>query len=336
MGRLYFPTYPGRFTVSIGTRRPIVAFGPAASEGDLGTPLRAVAADYKFVSKPKEEDGMTTFTISIGGGAGHGSSHYEAIKRLAGVFKDTAAKLTHLDISWRPFYPSTPSDRDLAARGASQLLGMLEIRSDLRPPLLDPADDIPAVRIMRVQSLDPVVSSLHCGRFPKLRSIVVTKAARKQYEMIEQVAECFKLHPGLARICLQADSEHCRPDCICWGERAEGINKFKHSSMRSKQRNAMRKKVVARQRAAKATQVAALNILTAADYARALPPELWCMVWGFLSDGDGLDAAQVERAVELGWGDGAATLDKRAAAFRHLDGAEFGAAFDEWLISEGF
>ncbi|KAL1412406.1 hypothetical protein Q8F55_000151 [Vanrija albida] len=178
--RLYYPTYPGRFTVSVGTRGPTVALGPASNEGDLVTPLRAVAADYKFMSEPKEADA-----------------------------------------------------------------------------------------------------------------------------------------------------------CTCWDDIAEGTFIHKRGTARSKKATVPRDALVANRRATRASMVPALNVLATAEHARKLPTEIWHMVWGFLP-GDGMSAAQAARAVELGWGDGAATLSKRAATFGHLDGAEFGAALDQWLVSEGF
>ncbi|KAL1412404.1 hypothetical protein Q8F55_000149 [Vanrija albida] len=304
----------GRVTISVGTRRPSSALGPATSterRNDLVERLRAVAADYKFISKPKQTGHMTTFTFTLSRLARTTGPEPRALKRLRDVLADAAATLpiTELEVNWAPCHPGDHSHESTGA--ASAVVRRLELHS---------------VRHLRVRSL------IALGPLPQLRTITVTDLNGKSE--IQSQATWWSRKRTLIRICMREDEEPCRTHCTCWDDITAGDFLYKAGSTRWKRSRKARDALASNRRGARARLLPALNVFAAADYARALPPELWAMVWGHL--GDSLSAAQVARAVELGWGDGAATLSRRAAAFEKFDGDEFRAAFDQWLMAEGF
>ncbi|KAL1412407.1 hypothetical protein Q8F55_000152 [Vanrija albida] len=304
MGRRFFELPGGEYRISVGTPIPKVVVGSASKErvrsDDLANRLRSVATDLECMSEPEETRGMVTYTMTVPIEARPRGPEYEALIGLTSAL-NTVDDFSTLDITWSSF----KRGGRLADEGIS--------------PFFDRFNAVSPIRHLRVPSLHPVIKYVggpHQGlyRLPSVVSIVVTGPSKEKDKLVAKVAECLKLSPGLRHLCLRGGLKHC----TCWDAFPEG------DIMRS------------RRRAARAAKVTALNILTAADYAPALPPELWRMVWDYVS-GDGLSMAQVARAVELGWGDDAvATIGKRAAAMGHLEGDEFNAAVDEWLEFEGF
>ncbi|WOO81951.1 uncharacterized protein LOC62_04G005463 [Vanrija pseudolonga] len=146
----------------------------------------------------------------------------------------------------------------------------------------------------------------------------------------------------VASVCVRAEA--CERKCTCWAAYPAfeppppGSSSNEADSEESLRETYGRLVSTAEEhrRQTKATQRAALNLLTLGDALGErdpLPPELWAMVGDYLDAMGCLDAAQFERR-QLARGE--ARLALRARAMAHLANEEFGTGLEEWLSAEGF
>lgn len=291
----------------------------AHAKGDLAGRLRLLTDRFPCVSVVASEAGdIVTVTLAIS----PDREEYAAVMAVLKVVN--TCDIAELEISHVAPGSTTPST-GAATGGVLQYL------------------HCPSIRRLRCPSLHSVAWGIFFRLPPslgQLQSVVLTAPFRSLGVQIDHAARCFGLN-SLRNICLRDDPGHPASHCTCWDGldeprlRPTRGNPRKSEQYVSAKLDALRETMATRQRAIKATRVAALNVLLVAEYARAaLPPEVWAMVWEYLGDRDPLTPTQVKQAAELGAS--SATLAKRAGAMRHLHGADFDGELDEWLVDEGF
>ncbi|WOO81947.1 uncharacterized protein LOC62_04G005459 [Vanrija pseudolonga] len=302
------PVPTGKYTISAGTPKPKISLGGTASRqtsNELFTEFQLIAEDLACVSVPTDAGDMATITVTVSPTAQPRGQEARALEWVLSVLN--RANISDLEISWCP-HECKPY---LPPQGTAFFMDRLKTSS---------------ITHLQVPGFTPVLTALR-HRLKGLRTIVATRyrAGTALESKIGEAAEALELSPSLTR--LRARGDRALPSTLFkWGSRRD-------QQQWRQQYDGIRETISARQRATKATQMMVLSIIAIVPYAHALPQEIWDMVCGYVV-GDSLSAGQFSHALELGYD--AATLDKRAAAMRHLDGNEFKVALEEWLVLEGF